>query len=184
MVARGSDLLPPPEENCRVCTDFQSWTRKKKRKEAAAPQTPPPHTKQSSAATVGSAAGLAGAALSSSTTQPSSECPPDSQVLGRSTWTFLHSMAAYYPKQPDPQDQKDMRTLLNKFARFYPCGYCASHLRAEMDIDPPRVESRHELSQWMCETHNKVNDMLGKPVFDCAKVDERWRDGPADGSCD
>ena len=30
----------------------------------------------------------------------------------------------------------------------------------------------------------QVNEMLGKPTFDCSKVFERWRDGPADGSCD
>ena len=36
----------------------------------------------------------------------------------------------------------------------------------------------------MCELHNEVNDRLGKPQFDCDKVDERWRTGPADGSCD
>lgn len=31
----------------------------------------------------------------------------------------------------------------------------------------------------------QVNEMLGKPLFDCRRVMERWRDGPADGeSCD
>jgi hypothetical protein len=29
----------------------------------------------------------------------------------------------------------------------------------------------------------QVNEMLGKPAFDCSRVMERWRDGPADGSC-
>jgi hypothetical protein len=29
----------------------------------------------------------------------------------------------------------------------------------------------------------QVNEMLGKPLFDCNRVMERWRDGPADGSC-
>jgi hypothetical protein len=35
---------------------------------------------------------------------------------------------------------------------------------------PPKVESRKELSQYMCELHNEVNKYLGKPVFDCSKV--------------
>lgn len=27
-------------------------------------------------------------------------CPPQTAELGRSTWTFLHTMAAYYPEEP------------------------------------------------------------------------------------
>ena len=32
---------------------------------------------------------------------------------------------------------------------------------------------------WMCEEHNRVNVLLGKPTFPCtpAKLDERWRTG-------
>lgn len=49
---------------------------------------------------------------------------------------------------------------------------------------PPKVENREEFSHWMCEMHNEVNERLGKKLFDCSKVDERWRDGWKDGSCD
>lgn len=50
--------------------------------------------------------------------------------------------------------------------------------------EPIQATSNHELSQWLCRLHNKVNDKLGKPIFDCSKVNERWRDGWLDGSCD
>jgi len=36
----------------------------------------------------------------------------------------------------------------------------------------------------MCEVHNMVNRKLEKPLFDCSDVNERWRDGWADGHCD
>ncbi|KAG2133776.1 hypothetical protein DEU56DRAFT_871932 [Suillus clintonianus] len=39
-------------------------------------------------------------------------------------------------------------------------------------------------TRWFCERHNEVNGKLGKQMFDCAKVDERWKDGPPDGSRD
>ena len=40
-----------------------------------------------------------------------------------------------------------------------------------------RVSSRAELSLWMCEQHNEVNEKLGKPAFPCslAALDDRWR---------
>jgi len=30
----------------------------------------------------------------------------------------------------------------------------------------------------MCEMHNEVNERLGKDIFDCSRVDERWRRDP------
>lgn len=49
---------------------------------------------------------------------------------------------------------------------------------------PLDVTSQKRLSEWVCKFHNRVNKKLGKPIFDCSKVDERWRDGWLDGSCD
>jgi FAD-linked sulfhydryl oxidase len=48
----------------------------------------------------------------------------------------------------------------------------------------PRVSSRQEFGQWLCEAHNEVNQKLGKELFDCSKVDERWRTGWKDGRCE
>lgn len=31
------------------------------------------------------------------------EPPPDGETLGNHTWTFLHTMAAYYPTNPSSQ---------------------------------------------------------------------------------
>lgn len=50
--------------------------------------------------------------------------------------------------------------------------------------NPINVDSQNEFSQWLCQFHNRVNAKLGKPIFDCSKVNERWRDGWLDGSCD
>ncbi len=50
----------------------------------------------------------------------------------------------------------------------------------------PDVSGRAGLSRWLCERHNEVNEKLGKSIFDCGEknLKERWKDGPADGSCD
>jgi FAD-linked sulfhydryl oxidase len=57
-------------------------------------------------------------------------------------------------------------------------------MRVDLKQEPPQTESRHRLSQWMCRLHNKVNQKLGKPLFDCNTVDQRWLKGWEDGSCD
>ena len=93
-------------------------------------------------------------------------CPPDSVRLGNHTWTFLHTMAAYYPSHPSRTQQNDMNSFLSLFSKFYPCGYCADHLKEYINEHPPVVSNNQDLSQWMCQVHNEVNERLGTlPLF-------------------
>ncbi|GIL66131.1 hypothetical protein Vafri_19729 [Volvox africanus] len=113
-----------------------------------------------------------------------SNCPPDTWQLGRATWTFLHSVAAHYPEHPSPRQQELMRGMMEGLAEFYPCEVCAEHLREQVQRTPPQVATARDLNLWLCGIHNEVNEMLGKPLFNCNRLLERWRDGPPDGSCD
>ncbi|KAJ8305070.1 hypothetical protein KUTeg_017381 [Tegillarca granosa] len=80
-------------------------------------------------------------------------------------------MAAYYPEKPTETEQSDMRSFIHLFLDFIP-----------FKDNTPDTSSQENLSQWFCRLHNSVNKKLGKPEFDCSKVNERWRDGWKDGS--
>ncbi len=103
--------------------------------------------------------------------------------LGRASWAYLHTLAAYYPEAPTKAQQDDMRSFITAYARWYPCGYCADRTRDEMIRNPPKLASQKEFAFWMCEIHNEVNDRMGKDLFDCELVQQRWKTGPKDGSC-
>ncbi|KAK0610489.1 ERV/ALR sulfhydryl oxidase domain-containing protein [Bombardia bombarda] len=112
------------------------------------------------------------------------DCPADVEILGRSTWTLLHSIAATYPTTPTPNEQNDLKSFMGLFAKLYPCWFCAEDFQRYIKKEEPRVSTRDEFGNWLCEAHNEVNKKLGKPTFDCSKWQERWRTGWKDGSCD
>lgn len=99
---------------------------------------------------------------------------PNSDLVGAATWTLLHTMSVYYPEHPSSAQQLAMRSLIKHLGDFYPCSYCAEHLRDYLDREPPDTSSRLGLSRWFCLLHNEVNQLQGKPQFDCSRVAERW----------
>ncbi|XP_077526781.1 evr1_Alr domain-containing protein Alr [Haemaphysalis longicornis] len=150
---------------CRACSDFKAWAKSKGGTPAKA------------------GAGAAGGVAAATEEDEYRDCPPDRSQLGRCSWSLLHSVAAYYPVRPTPAQQRDAEAFFRLFAKLYPCDDCAKDFRAELEASAPRVSSRADLAQWLCEQHNIVNRKLGKREFDCSRVDERWRRGWDDGSC-
>lgn len=174
-------VLGPDGKPCKICTAFRYWepSGKKKTQSAGASSST---TSNAAAATTTAAATVGGEADQS---RPA-HCPPDVEQLGRATWTFLHTTAAYYPTRPTPLQRANMLNLLHSLPTLYPCGHCGEHLGKEMKTNPPDVSGREGLGRWLCERHDEVNVRLGKERFGCGeeRLRERWRDGPKDGSCD
>lgn len=98
----------------------------------------------------------------------------DPDELGRSTWTFLHTLAATHPENPPPKEAARLERFMSDFAHIYPCAPCAESFRGIIDRIPVDASSGPAFAQWMCRVHNEVNKEIGKPAFDCADVDERW----------
>ena len=124
------------------------------------------------------------AAVASPTTL--SDCPPDVDELGRSTWTLLHSLTATYPSIAPPEMQSMTSQFLSLFSRLYPCWVCAEDFRDWMaqPENEPKLKGRDDFGMWMCQAHNAVNVKLGKKEFDCNLWKQRWKDGWEDGRCD
>jgi FAD-linked sulfhydryl oxidase len=161
-------ILGPDGKPCRTCNSLSDL--------------------KNSAKAFGGGSALAAVATKTAGTRKDNECPPDLDALGRATWTFLHTTAAYYPNQPSRAHQTSMLNLLNSLPTLYPCHVCADHLKEEVKSHPPdsAVSTREGVMEWLCRRHNEVNNQLGKRLWKCtvSELDERWKDGPADGHCD
>lgn len=193
-------VIGPDGKPCKICTAFRNWKPRtdKPKQQAQSPSQGATAPGQKTAAMMAAfATGTGFAPTSQQTTAPPApaqeqeytrpaNCPPDVEQLGSATWTFLHTTAAYYPDAPTMAHRVNMLSLLRALPVLYPCSTCATHLGEEMKTRPPDVSSRGALSRWLCEQHNAVNTRLGKDRFECTveRLDERWKDGPKDGSCD
>ena len=198
-------VIGPDGKPCKVCTAFRYWKLPATRTanlsdgqnttNGSLTGPNPTTTHRNPVASMMAAFSTGSTASSSSATQdaaspsyrgnePPPGCPPDVEQLGRATWTFLHTTAAYYPEKPTPSQRANMLMLLRSLPVLYPCTWCADDFGNDINRNPPDVSGRGPLSRWLCERHNEVNEKLGKEKFNCAKVDERWKDGPPDGSCD
>jgi mitochondrial FAD-linked sulfhydryl oxidase len=50
---------------------------------------------------------------------------------GRVAWTYLHTMAAYYPKEASKEQQTSMSQFITTFTEFFPCKECAEDFKDE-----------------------------------------------------
>lgn len=98
----------------------------------------------------------------------------DAETLGRATWTFLHTLAATYPPNPTRAEQERTARFMRDFSQIYPCAPCAESFRAIIKRVPVDARSGPSFARWMCVVHNEVNKELGKEVFNCSSVGERW----------
>ncbi|KAF9563922.1 hypothetical protein CPC08DRAFT_632135 [Agrocybe pediades] len=173
-------VMGPDGKPCKICTSFRNW------KPRTTNNTTPRADREPKVSTSEGQQKRNGTPVASSLAgdEPPPGCPPDVEQLGRATWTFLHTTAAYYPEKPTPTQSENMLMLLRSIPVLYPCTWCAKDFGEDIGKNPPDVSGRTALSLWLCKRHNEVNEKLGKESFDCAKVDERWKDGPADGRCD
>ena len=83
-------------------------------------------------------------------------------------------MSLRFPEKPTPEESKTFKDFMHLFSLLYPCGDCANHFQGLLKQYPPQASSRKSASLWLCSMHNRVNARLGKPDFDCGKLDESY----------
>ncbi|KAJ5967712.1 hypothetical protein N7501_003960 [Penicillium viridicatum] len=181
-------VLDKDGKPCRTCTSVASWRALTKQADLKSTNSSSTSTSTSTTNKMTTSTPALAAAATPSPSETPSDCPPDVEELGRSTWTLLHSMAATYPEKANMEHQANMSGFLKFFAKLYPCWVCADDFQTWMahpsGQNQPKLESRKEFGWWMCEAHNEVNRKLGKKEFDCRLWEQRWRTGWKDGRCD
>ena len=102
------------------------------------------------------------------------------KVWGPAGWLFLHCVAAGYPYVIDPSNpehlekQNDYYRFFYYLGKVFPCKYCRnSYQKFITDLSPvSHMGSRKEISKWLYDIHNKVNDKLGVPACEIPSFEE------------
>ncbi|OBA20953.1 hypothetical protein METBIDRAFT_14193, partial [Metschnikowia bicuspidata var. bicuspidata NRRL YB-4993] len=94
--------------------------------------------------------------------------------LGNSAWHLFHTVLARYPDEPTVLEKTTLKLYIHLFAQVYPCGDCARHFSQLLKKYPVQVGSRKTAALWGCHIHNKVNERLEKPEYDCTKILEDY----------
>lgn len=105
--------------------------------------------------------------------QQREEVPTPAQI-GRSTWTFLHTMAAYLPESLNDTQKRHIINVMNGLSALYPCNICGDHMKEYLQTNPVDVSSGPSFSRWLCNFHNDVNRRLNKKPFNCNNLQARW----------
>ena len=97
-------------------------------------------------------------------------------VWGPVGWKYLHSVSYGYPVNPLEYDAKNglpSGTTENNYKMFFtfagktlPCGLCRESYAKFITQNPIRAKSRDDLTLWLWEIHNMVNDKLGVTYTD------------------
>jgi mitochondrial FAD-linked sulfhydryl oxidase len=103
-------VMGPDGKPCKVCTAFRYWKPPQKTATSSSDGTKPASSAGSMAAMMSAMAVGSSSAAPAVPTRPAN-CPADSEELGRATWTFLHTTAAYYPEKPTPNQRANMLCL-------------------------------------------------------------------------
>lgn len=199
-------ILGPDGKPCRACNSKLAFSaamrgskKNKDSNENSSSSIALPSAGGGGAISLDAAAAASSSSSSSSSQQMSSECPPDGEIIGNNTWTFLHSVAAYYPSTPSPIQQTSMISLIQALPNLYPCHSCAEALQDELNREKQLAKSWEGgkvlqeaaksgpgLRKWLCGLHNEVNARLGKPTWKCEEsiLQSKWLTGPEDGRCD
>ena len=96
--------------------------------------------------------------------------PLSKEDMGAANWTSLHSFAAAYPQTPTQEERENMEAYLVGFSTSYPCRECRAHFLEHIKERPWNLESGESLRMWVCQVHNDVNAMLGKPIVPCVCI--------------
>jgi hypothetical protein len=91
--------------------------------------------------------------------------PFSKEVWGPKMWEVMHTFSFSYPISPSNVEKQAASNFYNSIGILIPCKECSNHCLQYVKINPPNVNSKDDLIDWVYNFHNEVNKRLGKQYY-------------------
>lgn len=88
-------------------------------------------------------------------------------VWGPPMWHTLHTISFNYPVSPSKEQKAQYLFYFKSLENILPCKYCRDNYKKNLEVLPLNSEvmaNRNNLSRWLYNMHNLVNNNLEKPI--------------------
>ena len=93
---------------------------------------------------------------------------------GKFGWGFIHNVALGYPLDITYMKKEQYRKFFEIIGDVVPCLDCQTHYK-QMIVDyPPVMINKDTLFKWTIDTHNKVNERIGKKTVTYEEAYNIW----------
>jgi len=89
-------------------------------------------------------------------------------IWGKHGWKFMHYITLAYPDKPTEEDKKAIKIYFTSVGKVLPCYSCRLNYEKHLQKYPLTdtvVSSEKNLSKWLVDIHNEVNEVNGKHKY-------------------
>ena len=100
--------------------------------------------------------------------------PFDKNYWGPKAWEIMHIFSYSYPNNPTLTEKQNAFNFYSSIGHLLPCHNCQQHCIQYVTNNPPHINSREELINWVLNFHNEVNIRLNKQIWSRQKLDKKF----------
>jgi hypothetical protein len=109
--------------------------------------------------------------------QPAEDKPTTRKPMkwGEPTWFLFHTLAEKVKDEYFDEIRKELLDVIYTICVNLPCPTCASHATKYMNgVNYSTIRTKQQLKDMLFSFHNSVNERKNYPLFDYAKLDEKY----------
>ena len=98
----------------------------------------------------------------------------DKEVWGPKLWEVMHTFSFAYPISPNYKQKESAIKFFSSIGHLIPCTHCSQHCLEYTHRNPPNVDNKQSLIDWVYNFHNEVNVRLGKPYYSKQELKNKY----------